>query len=83
VQKEGFTPDPTSDNQIKEEKQAHSLDKTTLSLRGISHEFFLDSEIAETHTLSNNEQINYLKLSKNCICVLSRNYFPTTSFFLV
>ena len=47
----------------KEEKQACSLDKEPLRLRGISHEFFFDSEITESHTLMCNRDNKYINIS--------------------
>ncbi|MBI2557707.1 hypothetical protein HYW20_00125 [Candidatus Woesearchaeota archaeon] len=39
------------------------MDKAPVSLTGISHEFFLDSEIAESHTLDNIDTGDYLNVS--------------------
>src|SRR3989338_6680715 len=57
----------------KRKKQTRSLDKTPVWLRGVSHEFFLDSETAESHTIDGNRG-NYYKnvsLFKNIISVFS------------
>ncbi|MBS3114268.1 hypothetical protein J4448_04140 [Candidatus Woesearchaeota archaeon] len=51
------------DNEKNERKQTRSLDKTPVWLRGISHEFLLGSEIAESHTIELKEYINYKNVS--------------------
>ena len=47
----------------KRKKQTRSLDKTPFWLRGVSHEFCLDSETAESHTVKDNRGNNYKNVS--------------------
>ena len=48
----------------KRKKQTRSLDKAPFWLRGVSHEFFLDSEKCRNpHTVEYNESNNYKNVS--------------------